>query len=110
MICVSETPKSNETDDRDYTVRYSGTIVVILGRAVQLLGGGHDNSVPGEITKTAPSVIKLHDPLHGRQACPEFNLFYYGVGQICPREGLLSCRPLPKWGQFCDIPPYPPNR
>ena len=29
--------------------------------------------------------MKLHDPLHGRQACPEFVAFDQGVGQICPR-------------------------
>ena len=52
--------------------------------------------------------IGLHDPLHGRQACPEFNSFYQGVGQICPREGLFSCRPLQERGQICDIPAPPP--
>ena len=29
--------------------------------------------------------MKLHDPLHGRQACHEFVAFDQGVGQICPR-------------------------
>ena len=52
--------------------------------------------------------IGLHDPLHGRQACPEFVAFDQGVDQICPRYGLFSCRFLPKRGQICYIP-VPPN-
>ena len=48
--------------------------------------------------------IGLNDPLHGRQACPEFNSFHQGVGQVSPREGLFSCRSVPKRGQICYIP------
>ena len=29
-------------------------------------GRGYDDSVSGEVTKTTPSGIGLHDPLHGR--------------------------------------------
>ena len=52
--------------------------------------------------------IGLHDSLHGRQACPEFNSFHQDVGQILPRERLFSYRPLPKRGQIFDIPAPPP--
>ena len=45
--------------------------------------------------------------LHGRQAFHEFNSFHQGVGQISLREGLLSCRPLPKRGKNCYPPPPP---
>ena len=46
--------------------------------------------------------IGLHDLLLTWQACPEFNSFHHqGVGQICPREGLFSCLPLPKRGRIC---------
>ena len=31
--------------------------------------------------------IRLHDPLHDWQACPESNSFHQGFGLICPREG-----------------------
>ena len=49
-------------------------------------GRGFDDSVPGEVSKIAPSGgIGLHDSLHGRQACPEFNSFKQGGGQIYPR-------------------------
>ena len=48
-------------------------------------GRGYDDFVPGEVTKTAPPGIGLHDPLHDRQACPEFIVFDQGVGQMCPR-------------------------
>ena len=52
--------------------------------------------------------MELHDPLHGRQACPEFNSFHQGIGHISPREGLFSCHPHEKWGQICDTPaPHP---
>ena len=59
--------------------------------------GGRDTTIPspGRSPKQPLPGIGLHDPLHGRQACPEFNSLYQGVGQISPREGLLSCRPLP---------------
>ena len=75
------------------------------------IGGVGDTTIPspGWSTKQPLPGIGLHDPLHGRQACPEFTSFYLGVGRICPREELFSYRPLPKRGQICDIPD-PPNR
>ena len=48
-------------------------------------GRGYDESVPGEVTKTTPSGDRTTSSLHGRQACPEFNSFHQGVGQIYPR-------------------------
>ena len=54
-----------------------------------------ENPLPG---------VGLYDPLQGRQACLEFNSFHHGVGQICPWEGLFSCRPLQKRRQVCDTP------
>ena len=84
------------------------------------LGGGGGGSTTGEGGDTTISSprrspkqplpgIGLHDPLHGRQACPEFIVFDQGVGQICPRSGLFSCRFLPKQGQNCYIPAPPPQ-
>ena len=67
-------------------------------------GRGYDDSVPGRSPKQPLPGIGLHDPLHDRQACPKFNSFHQEIGQISPREGLVSCRPLPKRGQICDIP------
>ena len=72
-------------------------------------GRGCDDFVLGEVTKTALPGIGLHDPLHDRQDCPEFIAFDQGVGQICPQQGLFSCRSLPKRGQICYIPAPPPN-
>ena len=79
------------------------------GRGVSTTGGGGDTTIPsmGRSPKQPLSGIGLHDPLHGRQACPESNPFHQGFGQISPRKGLLSCRPLPKRGQICDIPAPP---
>ena len=73
--------------------------------------GGGDTTIPspGRSPKQPLSGTGLHDdPLHDRQACPELNSFHKGVCQISPREGLFSCRPLPKRGQICDIPAPPP--
>ena len=70
-------------------------------------GEGGDVMIPfpGRSPKQTLPGIGLHDPLHGRQACPEFNSFYQGIGQICPQEELFSCRPLQKRGQICDPRP-----
>ena len=75
----------------------------------QRLGGGGDTTVlsPGRSLKQTLPGIGLHNPLHGRQACTEFDSFHQGVGQISPQEGLFSCRPIPKRGQICDIPVPP---
>ena len=49
--------------------------------------GERDTTIPspGKSPKQPLPGIGLHDPLHGRQACPEFNSSYHGVVQICPR-------------------------
>ena len=72
--------------------------------------GGGDTTIPSpEMAPKQPLPgTGLHDPLHGRHVCPEFNSFHQGVGQINPPEGLFSCRPLPKRGQVCYIPSPPP--
>ena len=44
----------------------------------------------------------------GKLAPNIFNSFHQGVGQIRPRLGLLSSRPVPKRGQTCFIPSPPP--
>ena len=63
---------------------------------------------PERLPKQPLPGIRLLNPLHGRQACPEFNSFHQGVGQTSPGEGLFPDRPLPKQGQICDIPAPPP--
>ena len=80
-----------------------------IERVVQRLGGGGDTSIPspGWSPEQPLPRIGLHDPLHGLQACPEFNSAYQGVGQICPQEGLFSRRSLPERGQICDMPDPP---
>ena len=76
------------------------------------IGEGGDTTIssPGRSPKQPLPGMRLHDPLHGRQACPEFIAFDQGVGQICPRYGLFSCRSLPKRGQIFYIPAPSPNR
>ena len=88
---------------------YVGTIPTWLA-SVPTVGGGGDtaNPSPGRSPKQALPGIGLHDdPLHGQEACPEFDSFHQGVGQISSRKGLFSCRSLPKRGQNCDIPDPP---
>ena len=74
------------------------------------IGEGGDTTIlsPGRSPKQPLPGMRLHDPLHGQQAYPELIAFDQGVGRICPRWGLLSCRFLPKRGQICYIPPPPP--
>ena len=48
-------------------------------------GGDATISSPGRSPKQLLPGMRLHDPLHGRQACPKFIVFDQGVGQICPR-------------------------
>ena len=45
-------------------------------------GGDTTISSPGRSPKNPLPGIGLHDPLHDRQACPEFIAFNQGVGQI----------------------------
>ena len=56
-------------------------------RRGSMIGEGGDTTIssPGKSPKHPLPGIGLHDPLHGRQACPEFIAFDQGVGQICPR-------------------------
>ena len=63
--------------------------------SVPTIGGGEDMTIPslGRSPKEPLPGIGLHDPLNGRQACPEFYSFHQGVGQISSREGIFSCRP-----------------
>ena len=51
------------------------------------IGEGGDTTIssPGRSPKQPLPGIGLHDPLHSRQACPEFVTFDQGVGQICSR-------------------------
>ena len=78
--------------------------------SVPTIERGGDTTImsPGKSPKQSLTGIGLHDPLHGQQACPEFNSFYLRVGHISLREGLFSICPLQKRGQICDIP-VPPN-
>ena len=59
--------------------------------SVSTFGGGGDTTIssPGMATKQPLPGIGLHDSLHGRLACSEFNSFHQGVDQISSREGLF---------------------
>ena len=65
------------------------------------VGGGYNDYVPGEVTKTAPYMILY---MVGKLA-PNSTHFIRGLIKYVPGGGIFSCRPLPKGGQVCDIPP-----
>ena len=92
------------------SLKFFSTGDEIPGGSVSTIGGGGDTTIlsPRRSPKQPLPGIGLHDPLHCRQACPESKSFNEGVDQISPRQGLFLCRPLPKRGQICDIPPPPP--
>ena len=81
-----------------------------IPRRGSTIGDGGDTTIssPGRSLKQPLQGMILHDPLHGQQACPELIAFDQGVGQICIRWGLLSCRFLPKRRKICYIPAPPP--
>ena len=56
-------------------------------RSCSTIGEGRDTTIPSpwRSPKQPLPGIGLHDPLRGWQACPEFNSFHQGVGQIYPR-------------------------
>ena len=78
--------------------------------SVSTIGEGGDKTIPspGMAPKQPLPGIRLHDPLHGRQACPEFSSFHQGLVLLSPLEGLFSYRPLLKRGQIYYIPAPPP--
>ena len=107
---TDETAASKAAPETDDTVFPTTSIGGAPGECFNDWGGrGYDDSVPGMTPKQPLPGIRLHDPLHGRQVCPEFNSFHQGLGQINPSEGLFSCRPLPKRGEICYIPAPPPQ-
>ena len=62
---------------------------------------------PGRSPKQPLPGIRLHDPLHGRQACPEFNSFHYELVQICPGKGYFRAVPSRNGGKNVRSPSPP---
>ena len=50
--------------------------------------------------------MRLHDPVHGRQACPEFIAFDQGVDQVSGR-GYFRTVPSQNGGKLVTSPPPP---
>ena len=73
------------------------------------IGEGEETTIssPGRSPKQPLPGMRLHDPLHGRQACPEFIAFDEGVSQTCPRLGLFLCHSLPNRDKYVTSPPPP---
>ena len=94
-VCVyTFSDKPIESSDIITTVWVVFRAVYVSGAryvwSVSMIGGSGDTTIPspGTAPKQPLPGIGLRDPLHGQQACPEFNSFHEGVGQISPPEGL----------------------
>ena len=68
---------------------------------------GYDDSVPGEVTKKNLPGIGLHDPVHGRQPCPEFNSFHQWVSKKVPSRGYFRAVSYQNGDTFVTSPPPP---
>ena len=51
--------------------------------------------------------IGLHDPLHGRQACPELNSFNQGLVKYVPGRDYFLAAPSQNGDTFVTPPPPP---
>ena len=95
--------------DRDISIRmlcthfHTHTHSHIL--SVSTIGGGGGTRIlsPRRSPKQPLPGIGLNDPLHGRQACPEFNSFHQGVGQV-PGRGCFRTIPSRNGYKFLTSP------
>ena len=71
------------------------------------IGEGRDttNSSPGRIPKQPLPGIGLNDPLHGRQACPEFIAFDQGLVKYVPGRGYFRAVSSQNGDKFVTSPP-----
>ena len=70
-------------------------------------GRGYDDFVPGEVTKTAPSGDRTHDPLYGRQACPEFSSSTRGLVKHVPGRSYFRAVSSQNGDKFVTSPTPP---
>ena len=90
---------------RTFTCRFGAMRGSTIGE-----GGDTTISSPGKSPKQHLSGMRLHDPLHGRQACPKIIASDQGVGQICPPVEAIFIPFPPKTGVHMLHPRPPPNR
>ena len=67
-------------------------------------GAGIRDSVPGRSPKNHLPGIGLHDPLHGRQACPEIDSFHQGLVNNVPGRGYFRVVPTQNGDKFATFP------
>ena len=81
-----EGPESSEPQKLPLVGVFTWGFCVLRSRGSTIRGGGHTTiSSPGRSPKQPLPGMRLHDPLHGRQACSKFIAFDLGVGLICLR-------------------------
>ena len=76
-----------------------------------LIGKGGDTTIssPRWSQKQPLPEIGLHDPLHGRQACPEFLAVDQGVVEYVPGRGCFHPVTSHNGDKFVTPPPPPPQ-
>ena len=82
-------------------------IIAVHKKRGSTIGEGGDTMIssPARSPKQPLPGMRLHDPLHGRQACPEFIAFDKGVGQICPGRGYFRAVPSQNGDKYVTSPP-----
>ena len=103
-LCVCECSRE---DSRVYVQQETS----YLQQRGPTIGEGGDTTIPSPGRSPEPPLqgIGLHDPLHGRQACPNLIAFDEGVrSNMSPVEAIFVPF-LPKTGTNLLLPPPPPQ-
>ena len=89
---------------RYYCTTYSSTR---MSRST--IGGVGDTTIPSPVwsSKQSLSGIGLHDPLHGRQDCPEFTSFHQGMVKYVPGKGYFRAVPSQNGDEVATFPTPP---
>ena len=69
-------------------------------------GGDTTISSTGRLSKRPLPGMRLHDPLHGLQACPKFIAFDQGSVKSVPGRGYFRAVPSPNGDKY--VTPLPP--
>ena len=77
-----------------------------------MIGEGGDSTISSlrRSPKQPLPGMRLHDPLHGRQACPKFIAFDQGLVKYVPDRGYFRDVPSQNGDKYVTSPPPPPNR
>ena len=82
-------------------------MILVTKTSCSTIGEGGDTTFPspGRSPKHPLPGIGLHDPLHGRQACPESNSFHRGLVKYVPGRCYFRTVPSQDGDEFVTSPP-----